>query len=54
MPESESAQSGSQWAAGWGLCMQPPGAGRGNLGCAVSAPDFHHADPGRETEKLKI
>jgi hypothetical protein len=30
------------------------GSGRGDVGCAVSVPDFHHTDPDRETEKLEI
>ena len=28
--------------------------GQGDVGCAVSVPDFHLTDPGRETENLGI
>ena len=27
--------------------------GEGDVGYAVTVPDFHHADPGRETENLE-
>ena len=55
-PVPGSPESGAVWARGRHSCMQLHGLGAGGRGCRVRRDDasFHHADPGRETEKLEI
>ena len=50
-------ESGADRTGGRHSCPRAysPGVqGEGDVGCAVTVPDFHHADPDRETEKLEI